>query len=298
MHLPLFRIFLFLLTFSHAVSATPPQVVVSIAPIHAITSAVMRGIASPKLLIEARTSPHDFHLRPSQLIALQSADLFIWVSPILEQGLAKVSARSSMQEKSLTLLEQAVIKKLKAREAGIWEDEKNHHNAQVDPHIWLSPSNAIEIARIITKRLSDIDSINIVHYRENLASFEQKVTMLEQVINTEFNLKGMPSYLVLHDAFQYFEKYFKLPAAGAVSIDPEHSPGVRRIQTLRNYIREHDIGCIFREPQLSDRMLNSISQGLEIQTGILDPIGNEGDSYTQLIQSLSQQLRNCKTSAE
>jgi len=58
-----------------------PNIVVSIKPIHSIVSNITQGITTPKLLLKNNQSPHQFHLKPSQLSLIDQADLIVSIHP-------------------------------------------------------------------------------------------------------------------------------------------------------------------------------------------------------------------------
>lgn len=70
--------------------AEPPQVVVDIAPVHALLSQVMEGVATPDLLLQQGDNPHAVQLKPSQARMLANADLVIWVGPELSPWLEDI----------------------------------------------------------------------------------------------------------------------------------------------------------------------------------------------------------------
>ena len=68
---------------------SPPAVVATIAPLHALVSEVMAGTGStPHLLLRGTSSPHGYTLRPSDAAALQDADVVFWIGEELEAFLA------------------------------------------------------------------------------------------------------------------------------------------------------------------------------------------------------------------
>ena len=79
----------FLLSLNNVGAQSTPNVVVSIKPIHSIVSALMEDVSSPQLLLESSDSAHTFHLKPSQLSLLSSADLVITIGDSFETGLKK-----------------------------------------------------------------------------------------------------------------------------------------------------------------------------------------------------------------
>ena len=99
------------------------------------------------------------------------------------------------------------IKKLKFREKNIFErshDDHGHGHGEFDPHIWLNPHNAEVMVEEIAKQLIAIDPQNSATYKKNS---EKAVKDIEKLINaTKKELKKNISFIVFHDAYQYFEK--------------------------------------------------------------------------------------------
>jgi zinc transport system substrate-binding protein len=59
--------------------AEVPKVVTDIAPVHALVSQVMGDLGQPELLVDPGNSPHHYSLRPSQALALERADMVVWI---------------------------------------------------------------------------------------------------------------------------------------------------------------------------------------------------------------------------
>ena len=86
---------------------SPPRVVASIKPIHALVAGVMRGVAAPELLLDDQQSPHHFALKPSQARLLQQADMVFWVDQSLETPMAKLLSNLAPQAQNIRLIAQA-----------------------------------------------------------------------------------------------------------------------------------------------------------------------------------------------
>ena len=63
------------------------RVVASIKPVHSLVSAVMYGVALPKLIVDGNASPHSFSLKPSQANLIENAQLVFWIGAELEPSL-------------------------------------------------------------------------------------------------------------------------------------------------------------------------------------------------------------------
>ncbi len=81
--------FLLILLFPITALAEPPRVVTDIAPVHSLVANVMQGVGEPVLLLPPGASPHGYSPRPSDALALERADLVIWIGPELTPWLGR-----------------------------------------------------------------------------------------------------------------------------------------------------------------------------------------------------------------
>ena len=103
-------------------------------------------------------------------------------------------------------------------------------------------------------------------------------------------------YIVFHDAYQYFEKTFRLNAKGALAVDPSRPPGARRLRELKQRIAAEQIGCVFREPDFKPATLAAVIEGTGAQIAELDPMGQVSgnlQAYASLIRNLARNLKSC-----
>lgn len=182
----------------------PPEraaVVVTLAPIHSLTASLMTGIGEPALL-EQKGNLHDAALRPSQARALRDANLVIWVGPTLEPSLAGLLSQRPASA-VLTIEALASLDLLPPRGQSADTD-------RVDPHIWISPSRSRVLIGEITDRLIKLDPGNKAAYLANANALSAELEMLEKELNVRMMPLGSKTYIVHHDAFQYFEEDFGL----------------------------------------------------------------------------------------
>ncbi len=275
-----------------------PLVVSTIKPLQSLAGMVMQDIAEPVLLIPANISPHNYRMTPSGAKQLQQANLVLWVGPPLESKLTKPLATLVQTAQILTLIEEPELKILPARRGGTHNAEDDHdHHTGIDPHLWLDPDNAIVILKLLCRYLSKTDPENAAQYRANTKNSISKIQAMDQEISASLtNLQDRP-YLVLHDAFQYFESHYNLAQAGAITANPERKPSAKRIQALRTSIHKNNIACVFTEPQFGTQLANIIIEGTTTQIATLDPIGASIKStqheYIALMEQLATNLVDC-----
>ena len=297
-----------LLAFS-TISKADLKVVTSIKPIHSLASYIMDGVGSPGLIVDGYNSPHSFQLKPSHAKMLEQADIIFWIGEDLENFLEKPLDTIAKKAEKIELLEIKGIKKLKFRERNIFEehddhghdakkeehdDHEGHGHGEYDPHIWLDPINAKVILSEITEHLIENDSKNASTYKSNLAKALAKIDKLIIDVITETNTDL--SYVVFHDAYQYYENRFNVNILGAMTVNPDVMPGAEQIHEIHEIIEHDNVSCILSEPQFNPDIIKSIAKDTNVKTGVLDPLGANlkpgKDLYFDLIRNMSASF-NC-----
>ena len=121
---------------SMAAAASPPKVVVDIAPVHSLVAQVMAGVGEPDLVIRAGASPLEYSLRPSEAKALSRADVVFWIgeefTPWLEASLENLASGAT----KVALLEIPGTTLYDFREGATFEAHDHHddENGHDDEH--------------------------------------------------------------------------------------------------------------------------------------------------------------------
>ena len=284
------------------------NVVTTIKPLHSLISNVMKGVGEPSLIIEGTSNPHNFVLKPSHAKLLQDADIIFWIGEDLEAFMEKPLSSLAKDAKKISFMELGSIKKLKFRENNIFDhddhdghkeddhdDHDGHNHGEFDAHLWLDPVNAKEMVIEISHELSELDPTNKNKYKANA---DKTIEVLDSLIK-EVN-QSLPkdiSYVVFHDAYQYFEKRFEVTSAGALTLNPDVLPGAKQIVDIQSLIKEKNIKCIFSEPQYNPKIIETLASDTNISTGTMDPLGVNLDRgvtmYSKLIMNIADSIKNC-----
>ena len=170
-----------------------------------------------------------------------------------------------------------------------------HNHGEFDAHIWLDPANAKEMVLEISHELSELDPSNKSKYEDNSSKTIAALdTLIEEVDNS---LSKDISYIVFHDAYQYFETRFGVKSAGALTLNPDVLPGAKQIADIQDLINDKGIKCIFSEPQYNPKIIETLGNDMNISTGVMDPLGaniEAGPSmYSELINEIANSIKNC-----
>lgn len=174
--------------------------------------------------------------------------------------------------------------------------DDGHGHGAVDPHAWLDPRNGQIWLRHIAEVLAEADPANAVAYRANAEAAAEALATLDVTIAVR--VKDTPGgFITFHDAYQYFENRFDMPAHGALSASDAVEPGPARVAALRDMVKREGIRCLFTEPQFNSRQVAMLAEDLDLRTGTLDPIGAQLEPgpqlYPRLITGIADALMVC-----
>jgi len=300
----------------HANETSELHVAVTIRPLHSLVSGVMEGVGKPDLIIRSGVSPHTYQLKPSDAKALERADIVFWIGPHFEYFLVKPISSMGKRAELVTLTDIRRLRLYKNRLRPFWSDDKNdhpthnrrHHFTSVknellksDMHIWLDPLNAKQMIGEIVKRVSAADPQNSTRYQMNGRKVEQRLEQLKTDLETGLDHVRDRPLVVFHDAYQYFEKRFKLTKVDTVLVSPDRRPGADTIRLLRRRIAKLRPLCAFAEPQFDPRILRVLLEGSQIQISTLDPLGADlvpgPDLYFDMMRNNGKSLVDCLSRA-
>ena len=172
---------------------------------------------------------------------------------------------------------------------------EGHAHGEFDPHIWLDPLNAKVILKEMAKHLIENDQKNASVYKDNLKKANKDLDKLVKQVKSELN-KDFKS-IVFHDAYQYFEKRFKVNVLGAFTVNTDVLPGAEQLKEIREIIEHDKVTCVFSEPQFNPDIINAVAKDMNISTGVLDPLGatlTPGKNlYFDLIKNMSKSFKGC-----
>ena len=299
------------LLFSSFSAIAEIKVVTTIKPIHSLVSGVMDGVSNPTLIIEGSNSPHNFSLKPSHAKMLEEADIVFWIGKELESFMEKPLNSLAKNAVQISFMDLKSIEKLKFREMSDHADHDDHHghedeedddsshdghnHGEFDAHIWLDPANAKVMISEIAHELSELDPSNKSNYEKNA---KKMISSLDDLIDrVSTSIPKNPSFIVFHDAYQYFENRFNIKAAGSLTLNPEVLPGAKQIAEIQELIEHDSVKCIFSEPQYNPKIVEMLSADMKVSTSVLDPLGADIDTgpnmYNNLILQIANSLKDC-----
>lgn len=198
---------------------------------------------SLSMLVPPGTEPHHFEPTPGSVIAVDGADLFIYVSPRIEPWVKDILKG---------------LGPVRTLEAGPSEEGQ-------DPHVWMTPYGALSMAKRMERALAEADPANAAYYRENFEQFEQEMKTLHAAFKEGLaNCQSREVVHVGHLAFGALAAAYGLDlhALTGTSHQGEHS--VRKLTELVTFIRQNQVPAVFTEEMLSEDLADTVAK----ETGV------------------------------
>lgn len=249
------------------------QVAATTLPVYEFTVRLCEGtgITVTRLVTESVSCLHDYSLSVRQVKAIEGADAVVISGAGLEGFMEDVLAESYIVDSAqgITLLS--------------CEDEHDghdhdHHHHESDPHIWLAPENAKQMARNICQGLAGQFPAHADAFETNLSALLSDLDTLQAYGEAALSSLSCRELITFHDGFSYFAKAFDLTILEAVEEESGSEASAAELKHLITLTREHGLPAVFTERSGSVSAAGVIAAETGATVYELD-MAMSGDSY-------------------
>ncbi len=250
--LTLFFYFIFFSCSKKESASDKINVVVSIVPLAEFVEQVGGDHVDVEIMVPSGVSPHAYEPLPEQMVKISKADVYVKLGAPIEFELVWMPKILAMNKKmtvidaseNITLLQK---QHLHGHNHGV--RKATGKEATIDPHIWVSPVNAIQMVENIYQGLASIDPENKLFYEQNKAVCIDQLKELDTLFREKLADKKNRKFMVYHPAWGYLAEQYNLEQ---VAIEKEgKAPTAKGMKQLIDQARKHEIKIIFIDP-LSD----------------------------------------------
>jgi len=212
-------------------------------------------------------NPHFVDPKPSYIISLTKANLFVTVGLDLETGwspqLLSSSRNTKIQKGSSGYVDASEGVNLLQVPIAANRAEGDIH-IYGNPHYWLDPLNGKIIARNIANGLERVDPSNKSFYEANLVSFNNKIDLkLKEWQGKMAAYKGS-KIIAYHNEWVYFETRFGLQIVDFMEPKPGIPPTPSQLVKVIKEVTANKIKVIISSPYFTTSSSDVVSK----QTGV------------------------------
>ncbi len=277
--------------------AAPLRVVTTTEDLAAIAREVGGSLVEVESLTRGTQDPHFLEARPSMILKVSRADLFVEIGAELEIGWAPpllIGARNpAIQPGGPGFLDVSNDIELLEIPTGRVDRSQGDVHPLGNPHYHLDPENGKVIAQSIAKKLVVLLPTQSERINQNLKEFNRRLN--EAIIRWKAQMKPYEGTKVItyHRSWSYFTKRSGLNVIDYVEDKPGIPPSPTHINQLIAAMKQEKPKLIIMEPWFSQSIPDLLSRETGVKVLVLPPSvgGTEAiKTYFDLFNYLISQL--------
>jgi ABC-type Zn uptake system ZnuABC Zn-binding protein ZnuA len=277
------------------------KVVTTLPDLKSITEMIGGDKVSVTSIATGYQNPHFVDPKPSYIISLSNADMFVTIGLDLEIGWSPQLLASSRNTK----IQKGAAGYVDASQGiGLLQVPASANRAEGDihiygnPHYWLDPLNGKVIARNIADGLERVDPADKATFEANLQTFYKTIdAKLKDWEAKMAPFKGA-KIIAYHNEWVYFEKRFGLQIVDFMEPKPGIPPTPSQLVKVINEIKSNNIKVIISSPYFSTSSSNVVARqtGVKVltmatETGAFPAVKNYFDLFDYDINLLTAALK-------
>lgn len=231
-------------------------------------------------LIPSGTDAHDFEPTASDIAKLTKADALVYCGSGVDSYIDGI--KETIENAGVQTLDTSL---------GVTLDGS-------DPHIWLSPENALIQYESIKNLMCKTDPENSAVYEQRFNDVSEKISELKRYLEDLKNLTVKKDIIVSHAAYGYLCNELGITENGIENSTVEGAdPSAKQMADIITLANEKQIKYIFAQKGESDKTASAIAREINGSILYLDPFesdtgsGSYFDVMNENIQALGTALR-------
>jgi zinc/manganese transport system substrate-binding protein len=283
------------------VNAGAIKVVTTTTDLKSITELIGGNKVSVSSIATGYQNPHFVDPKPSYIISLSNADMFVTLGLDLEIGWSPQLLASSRNTK----IQKGSAGYVDASQGiGLYQVPTSANRGEGDihifgnPHYWLDPLNGKVIARNIANGLERIDPSNKPVYENNLQAFFNNIDVKMRQWQAEMAPFRGSKLIAYHNEWVYFETRFGLKIVDFMEPKPGIPPTPSQLVKVIGEVKSNNIKVIISSPYFSTSSSDVVAKqtGIKVltlatSTGAFPSIKNYFDLFDYDIKELTAVLK-------
>jgi len=269
------------------------KVVTTLFPLYDFAKNVGGDKVEVTLLLPPGVEAHSFEPKPSDVVKINEADLFVYTGKFMEPWAADIV-------KSVSNMNLIVVDTSKGTKMipSVFHDA-DEPAGSFDPHIWLDFDNARIMVNNIMLALQTKDASHKDFYKANADAYNKKLTGMDTTYRTTLApCKGKEIIYGGHYAFGYLARRYGLKYLAAQGVSPDAEPTPNDLARLVNQIRKDNIKYVFYEELTSPKIAETIANETNAKMLLLNAAHNltkdQLDKGVTFLDILKTDLDNLK----
>ncbi|OGW54504.1 MAG: hypothetical protein A2Y81_06860 [Nitrospirae bacterium RBG_13_43_8] len=256
------------------------KVITTLFPLYDMAKNIGDDKAEVSLLLPPGVEAHSFEPKPSDIVKINEADIFVYTGKFMEPWAEDVI--KGAVNKNLIVVDASRGTKMIV---GVFHD-LDEPAGSLDPHIWLDFDNAKIMVKNIVQAFEFKDSADANFYEQKANDYSTKLTELDTSYKKGLaTCKSKEIVYGGHYAFGYLAKRYGLKYLAAQGVSPDAEPTANDLVKLVEQVKKGKIKYIFYEELTSPKIAETIAGETSTKLLLLNAAHNV--SRDQLDQGFS-----------
>lgn len=231
------------------------KIVTTLFPLYDLAKNIGQDKVEVTLLLPPGVEPHSFEPKPSDIVKINDADIFIYTGKFMEPWAEDIIR--SLNNKNIIVVDASQGVNLISENLSA----PTGSTTSLDPHIWLDFDNYKIMAANIKTALMAKDSANSAVYEQNTKTYDNKLTVLDNQYRTTLaTCQNREIVYGGHYAFGYLARRYNLKYLAAQGLAPDAEPTAQDLMKLVEQINSQKIKTVFYEELTSPKIAETIAQ--------------------------------------
>jgi zinc transport system substrate-binding protein len=240
------------------------SIVASIEPVRFLVSEIVGDQTQVKLLLPPDRSPATYELTPHQMTELSQASILFTIGVPFENSLVAKLDNMTTDARLVDCTDGITLLPISGHEG------HDHDHGMLDPHVWLSPILAKQIAQTIADELVALYPDHAEKYARNLASLQLRLDSVDTEIRAILSEYDGRSFYIYHPSFGYFAREYGL-IQKPVEVEGKE-PSARQLAQLIDRMKADPVTVLFVQPQFASPAVERLADELDATVVEIDPM--------------------------
>ncbi|WP_273832395.1 metal ABC transporter solute-binding protein, Zn/Mn family [Guptibacillus sedimenti] len=138
------------------------------------------------------------------------------------------------------------------------EHSDEHHHGDEDPHVWLDPNKAIEMAENIKETLIKLHPDAKEDFEANFQKVKNDLTTLDKEFASLVDSKDHPEMIVSHAAYGYWENRYGIHQIAISGLSPSNEPSQKALEEIIHTAKEKELDYVLFEQNVTPKVAKSL----------------------------------------
>lgn len=144
--------------------------------------------------------------------------------------------------------------------------ENHHHHGDVDPHVWLDPVLAVELAENVLHTLEQLKPEAKEEFERNFNELRTNLLELDQEFKNVIEQSPNKEILVSHSAYGYWESRYGIQQISVSGLSPSNEPTQKALKNIINTANEHNIKFVIFDQNLTSKVSEMVKNEINAES--------------------------------